>query len=200
VHVVSGRAREVLDEWLGDLPIALHAEHGLWSRDGHERPWRARAFPDTSWHVPVLRVLEECAARTPGALVEEKSASLAWHHRASDPEFGARQARELQLHLTEVLSNLPVEILHGDQVIEVRPHGINKGTVASELIAAAAPGTRVAALGDDRTDEDLFAVLPGDAVTIRVGVAPSRARFRVADVPMARRFLRSLLDEPLGRE
>ena len=198
LHVVSGRAHEVLDAWLGDLPISLHAEHGLWSRDAPGAPWRARAFPDTSWHAPVLRILEEFAAQTPGALVEEKSASLAWHHRAADPEFGARQARELQVHLTEVLSNLPVEILSGDQVIEVRPHGINKGTVASELLAVAAPGTRVVALGDDRTDEDLFAALPDDAVTIRVGIAPSRASMRVADVARARLFLRSLIDEPTG--
>jgi trehalose 6-phosphate synthase/phosphatase len=196
VHVVSGRAREVIEGWLGDLPIGLHAEHGLWSRDAGSTRWRPRAMPDTSWHDSVLRILEEFAARTPGALVEEKSASLAWHYRAADPEFGARQARELQIHLTEVLSNLPVEILPGDLVVEVRPHGINKGTVAADLLAAAPPGTRVVALGDDRTDEDLFAALPDDAVTIRVGVAPSRASWRVADVAMARRFLRTLLDEP----
>jgi trehalose 6-phosphate synthase/phosphatase len=199
VHVVSGRAREVLEDWLGDLPIGLHAEHGLWSRESPLADWSARALPDTSWHESVLRILEEFAARTPGALVEEKSASLAWHHRASDPEFGARQARELQVHLTEILSNLPVEILPGDQVIEVRPHGINKGTVASELLAAAAPGTRVIAIGDDRTDEDLFAALPEDAITIRVGVAPSRASWRIADVARVRLFLRSLIDDPHGR-
>jgi trehalose 6-phosphate synthase/phosphatase len=193
VHVVSGRARDVIEGWLGDLPIGLHAEHGLWSREGPGAHWRPRAMPDTSWHEPVLRILEEFAARTPGALVEEKSASLAWHHRAADPEFGARQARELQIHLTEVLSNLPVEILPGDQVVEVRPHGINKGTVADDLLATLDPEVRVVALGDDRTDEDLFAALPKDAVTIRVGVAPTRASWRVADVATARRFLRALL-------
>ena len=32
VHVVSGRAREALDHWLGHLPVWLHAEHGFWSR------------------------------------------------------------------------------------------------------------------------------------------------------------------------
>ncbi|HEY7141398.1 MAG TPA: trehalose-phosphatase [Methylomirabilota bacterium] len=43
------------------------------------------------------------AARTPGSLVEEKTASLAWHYRATDPEYGASQANELRVHLTQIL-------------------------------------------------------------------------------------------------
>src|SRR5438132_6903173 len=31
--VVSGRDHETLDEWLGNLPLAFAAEHGLWRRD-----------------------------------------------------------------------------------------------------------------------------------------------------------------------
>ena len=38
------------------------------------------------------------------------------------------------------------------------------------------------AIGDDRTDEDLFAALPPDAITIRVGPGPTRARFRLEGV------------------
>jgi trehalose 6-phosphate synthase/phosphatase len=37
------------------------------------------------------------------------------------------------------------------------------------------------AIGDDRTDEDLFARMPDDAWTIHVGRGPTRARFSVAD-------------------
>ena len=32
VHVVSGRSRESLEDFLGELDLGLHAEHGLWSR------------------------------------------------------------------------------------------------------------------------------------------------------------------------
>ncbi len=32
LHVLSGHRRDVLERWMGDLPVALHAEHGFWSR------------------------------------------------------------------------------------------------------------------------------------------------------------------------
>jgi trehalose 6-phosphate synthase/phosphatase len=195
VHVVSGRAREVLEAWLGGLPIGLHAEHGLWSREiGAE--WRCHAPATDAWLERVLVVLEDFAARTPGALIERKTASLAWHWRAAEPAFGAFQARDLQLHLTELLSNLPVEILLGDKVIEVRPHGIDKGRIVTALAAAAPPGSRFVALGDDRTDEDAFAALPEGGIAIHVGPSASQAPYRLRDVAAARAFLRALLEDP----
>ena len=30
VHIVSGRSRASLEEWLGKLPVWLHVEHGFW--------------------------------------------------------------------------------------------------------------------------------------------------------------------------
>ena len=49
------------------------------------------------------------------------------------------------------------------------------------------------AIGDDRTDEDLFAAVPPEAVAIHVGPRASRAAVRVPDVAAVRGFLRSLL-------
>jgi len=34
-------------------------------------------------------------------------------------------------------------------------------------------------VGDDKTDEDLFEVLPSTAYSIKVGVGPSKARFNL---------------------
>jgi trehalose 6-phosphate synthase/phosphatase len=192
VHVVSGRTREVLDEWLGALAIGLHGEHGLWSRPSGGA-WTCDAPDVRSWYDGVLSVLDGYAARTPGSLVERKTASLAWHWRASDPEFGAFQAKDLQLHLSELLSNQPVEVMLGDYVIEVRPHGMNKGRIVTRLLASAPPGSRLVALGDDRTDEDTFAALPEGGVAIHVGPLPSRAPYRLAGVAEARAWLRELL-------
>jgi trehalose 6-phosphate synthase/phosphatase len=195
VHVLSGRTAEVLENWLGDLPVGLHGEHGLWSRepDGH---WHCEAPPTEAWLERVLVLLEDFRARTPGALIERKTASLAWHWRAADPAFGDFQARDLQLHLTELLSNLPVEILLGDKVIEVRPHGIDKSRIVAALLARAAPDIRWLALGDDRTDEDTFAALPEDGIAIHVGPSASRAPYRLRDVAAVRGFLRSLIEAP----
>jgi trehalose 6-phosphate synthase/phosphatase len=130
--------------------------------------------------------------RVPGAFIEEKSTSLAWHYRMADGEFGANQAKELHLHLSQTFSNAPVEVLAGEKVVEVRPHGVHKGVII-ERLKPAAEGARMMAIGDDQTDEDLFAALPGDAVAIHVGPRPSRAQYRIPDVTAARRLLWALV-------
>ncbi len=188
VHVVSGRRRGGLERWLGALPIGLHAEHGLWSRLPGEG-WVAAETPATPWRERVLAILRDFADRTPGSLVEEKTAGAAWHYRSADPDLGPAQAKELTLHLSTLLANLPVEILPGDAVVEVRPHGMNKGRAVTRILARARPGTTLLAMGDDRTDEDMFAALPEGHLGVHVGPRPSRAPLRLAGVREARAFL-----------
>jgi trehalose 6-phosphate synthase/phosphatase len=183
-----------MERWLGHLPLGLHAEHGFWSR-APGGSWVAQQAPAMEWREPARAILEQFAARTPGSLVEEKTASLAWHYRMAEPEFAAVQAKELRVHLTELLSNSPVEILAGQKLIEVRPHGVHKGVIVPPLLDAVPPDTLIVALGDDRTDQDLFEALPPQAVTVHIGSAPSRAAIRLASVRDARRLLWALLDE-----
>ncbi|MFZ5471731.1 MAG: bifunctional alpha,alpha-trehalose-phosphate synthase (UDP-forming)/trehalose-phosphatase [Myxococcota bacterium] len=199
VHVVSGRDRETLEDWLGHLPVGIHAEHGFWSRPPGRSEWVQAPVGSTEWRRPALSILNDWAARTPGALVEEKSVGLAWHYRLADPEFGAHQANELKLHLAAVLSNSPVEILTGEKVVEIRPHGVHKGRIVTPLVQTTSPGTLFMAMGDDRTDEDLFAALPEGALSVHIGPKPSRAQLRLADVDEARAFLEELLPSPPGR-
>ncbi len=198
VHVVSGRAREALDHWLGHLPVWLHAEHAFWSRAPDSKEWVPAAEPGGSWREPVLAILRDITARTPGSLIETKAAAIAWHYRMSDPETGARRANELRLHLNQVLSNQPVEILPGHRLLEIRPYGIHKGRVVAQLSPERLAGTAVVAIGDDRTDEDLFAALPPEAITIRVGPGPTRARFRLEGIGAVRDLLQTVVDAGVG--
>jgi trehalose 6-phosphate synthase/phosphatase len=194
IHVVSGRSRETLEQWLGSLPIALHAEHGFWSRALCGSEWTPSGELGGSWREPVLAILRDITARTPGSLIEVKAVALAWHYRMADHESGERRANELRLHLTQLLSNQPVEILAGHKVIEIRPYGIHKGRIVPPLPPERLATTTVLALGDDRTDEDLFDSLPPEAITIRVGPGPTHARFRIDGVPAVRALLYSLVE------
>jgi trehalose 6-phosphate synthase/phosphatase len=194
IHVVSGRPRDTLGGWLGHLPIHLHAEHGFWSRP-LGGGWQSLPAGPTPWRAPALAILREYAARTPGTLIEEKSVGLAWHYRMADPELGMRQADRLSMELAERFGGQGVEVLRGEMVVELRPVGIHKGVVARQVAGEIPPGALIAALGDDLTDEDLFAALPPApaSIAIHVGPRPSRAPVRLRDVAEARAFLERLL-------
>lgn len=195
VHVVSGRTREVLDAWLGALPVALHAEHGLWSRE-MGGAWRARFAVDTAWLARIEGAMQSEAAALPGAHVEKKSASLAWHYRNADPAAAARSLERLRAALKPLAAAHDLDLLDGSRVLEVRDRRANKGEVAREIATSAPEGARIVAFGDDTTDEDMFAALP-NATTIKVGAGPTRARERVTDVAAARSRMRRLA---LGQE
>jgi trehalose 6-phosphate synthase/phosphatase len=199
VHVVSGRARETLEHWLGALPIGLHAEHGFWSRANSRDEWTPTGEVGGSWREPALAILRDITARTPGSLVEVKAVALAWHYRMADQEAGERRANELRLHLTQLLSNQPVEILAGHKVIEIRPYGVHKGRIVPPLSPERMAATTILAIGDDRTDEDLFSALPSEAITIRVGPGSTEARFRIDGVPAVRALLHSLVEAEVPR-
>lgn len=192
VHIISGRDRDTLDKWFSGLPIGLHAEHGLWSRPKPGDEWRALVEIPPHWKERVLPIIEHFTRRTPGSLIEHKSASIAWHYRTADPEFGALQAKELRLHLAEVLSNFPVHVLPGEKVVEVKVQGVHKGQIVHRFFSDKSEAILVA-IGDDRTDEDLFAMLPRDGIALHVGPNPSRAPYRLDDYRDVRAFLGCLL-------
>jgi trehalose 6-phosphate synthase/phosphatase len=194
VHIVSGRSAATLQSWLGHLPVGLHAEHGIRSRSADAIDWDPPPFTSAGWRAPVLKILREFAERAPGSLVEDKGTCAAWHYRAAELQFAEQQARELRLHLLPLLSNEPVEILAGHKVIEVRPQGFHKGRIVESLRRVAEPGTKFIAMGDDQTDEDMFAAVGADGLTVHVGAGPSLARVRIATVDAARAFLRLLTD------
>ncbi len=191
VMVVSGRDRETLDRWIGRLPIMLAAEHGFWTRGRSGDSWEPAMPIPPDLFARVRPIIEQFTADTPGSLIEDKTTSIAWHYRLVDPEFGERQAHELRMVLGDALSNQPLEVMENKRVIEVRLGGATKSRVLQRLTAAAE--ARIVAMGDDRTDEDLFGAMPANGVAIHVGDGPTRAAYRVADSGEARRFLETLL-------
>jgi len=193
--VVSGRAQASLATWLGMLPIDLVAEHGVWTKLSSEATWKCHIDPAAlGWMSDARAILQTYVERAPGARIEQKTAGLAWHYRNADPYLGVHLARELRVHLVRHLAQLPVSILGGRKVIELRPQGIDKGLATRDSLAAFGPGRAVCAAGDDRTDEDLFAVLPEGAVSLCAGTLLTRATYRVSGPEQIRRFLRRFVE------
>lgn len=194
VVAISGRDTHTLDAWLGDLPIGLVAEHGARMRLKGYPSWEdLLGGADLSWKAAVLEVLDDFAARCPGAVIEEKHSALVWHYRQVEPGFGMWQARELAQHLSESFANSPIEVLHGAKIVEVRPQGFDKGRALRVVLERLGPFDFVLAAGDDRTDEDMFAAVPQGGWGIKVGAGLTQARCRVASPATFCELLRSLL-------
>jgi trehalose 6-phosphate synthase/phosphatase len=192
VTIISGRPRSTLEEWLGHLPISLIAEHGVWLRNRGEE-WRMLRTLTTEWKDRVRPILNLYVDRLPGALLEEKEFSLAWHYRRADPEQAPLRAKELLDDLTGYTRNIDVQVFEGNKVIEIRNAGVNKGTAGLEWLTAHTSDF-IFCVGDDWTDEDMFRALPSTAFTVRVGLANTAARYYLSDPPGVRCLLREMSD------
>lgn len=193
VEIVSGRARDRLAAWFGDRPLSLWAEHGLWHREAEAKAWSETVAGSDDWMRRCLPVLERFAAETPGARIERKTSSLAWHFREAHPELGLGQARALRQLLREMGARHGFEALDGKMVIDLRRAGVSKAIVAERIADHGVPPRQVIAFGDDRTDEELFAALPAESVTVAVGPEIVGARYRLDDHDEVRRLLASLV-------
>ena len=179
VVVASGRERHTLEEWLGDLPVGLVAEHGAWLKFANQ-PWR-RAKPLASeWKRELLPILEIYADRLPGALVEEKDDSVAWHYRMADPDQAGLSAPELIDHLLNLTAKTDLQVVQGAKVIEIRHAGVNKGGAVLSWIGQD-DYDFILGIGDDTTDEDFFKALPATAFSIRVGMSATHAQYNIGN-------------------
>ena len=192
IVIISGRNTEALEEFFENVKIGLVAEHGAWIRDERGK-WATTGDYNTDWKEKVRPILDRFKRRTPGALVEEKIFSLVWHYRRADPELASVRVAELKETLYFLTANLKVEVAEGNKIVEVKNAGINKGRAAMNWIGRK-QWDFILAVGDDLTDEDLFRELPDLAYSIKVGLAPSRAKFRFKSQRDVRFLLKSLRD------
>ncbi len=177
VVLISGRDKDTMQRWFGDLDLALVAEHGAWVRPRNQ-DWRLARALNNAWKPAILPLLQAYADRVPGAFVEEKQYSVAWHYRRADPELASTRVKELVDDLVSFTANIDVQVQQGDKVVEVRCGGINKGAAVLPFLPKDGSGL-VLALGDDWTDEDLFRALPRSAWSILVGQRHSCAKFNL---------------------
>lgn len=92
-----------------------------------------------------------------------------------------------------MIHNSALNIIDGDKVIEVRVSGIDKGIVAQKLLENDDYDC-VIAIGDDKTDEDLFRVLSDNAFTIKIGSGHSSAKYFLSGHREVLQLLNNLIE------
>jgi trehalose 6-phosphate synthase/phosphatase len=194
VVVISGRDADTLYDWLGGAGADLVAEHGAMIRRAGEAEWvSAGGQVEDGWKAELRPLMQLYVDRTPGALLEEKSASLAWHHRRAEPELGDLRAKQLLENLEAMIANTPLVIIQGNKVVEVKESGVSKGLAAKQWLDREPAPDFILATGDDVTDEEMFEVMPDEAWTIRVGQnGHSIARYSLPAAAAVRSLLQAM--------
>lgn len=210
VCIVSGRDKGNLEEWFRNERLALAAEHGQFIKPADSGWWERQVELSNSWQQVALPLLESYKESTDGSTVQVKESSAAWHYACADPDFGSWQAKELMEHLVELLGH-PMEVKKSSIAVEVKPRGVSKGLAVTRLLesvqSSRGPVSCVVALGDDRSDEDMFTALsqfadaqtPGKnlaSFSCTVGQKPSRASFYVDDSSEVLSLLQTLAASP----
>jgi trehalose 6-phosphate phosphatase len=116
-------------------------------------------------HAPPMdkelkRRLAAIAKLSPGILLEDKGYSLALHYRLAP--HAEKAIYDAVSAIRADLPNAPIEVLPGKFVCEIKPAGFTKATGVIELMTHEPfKGRRPIFLGDDVTDESVFAIMPG---------------------------------------
>lgn len=190
IVIISGRAREDLESWLGNTPINLTAEHGTWIREAMQREWQLFKPLSSQWKEEIIPILEMYSDRLPGAYVVDRGYSVSWHFHKADIEQASFLSREVSDHLLSITTNIGVQVLAGKKVIEVCNSGINKGELAMHWLSRK-DYDFVLAMGAGWSDELLFQTLPKHAWSIRVGVIKTAAGHVIKTQPEAIELLKS---------
>lgn len=182
VTVISGRDKTTLNEWLGHLPINLVTEHGAARRLRGEDWKQTEKIFNKEWRQEIYHQMNLHVHRCAKSFIEEKTFALAWHYRNADKDLGFLRSRELIDSLYRVINNnMPLQVIDGNKVIEVRMTGVDKGSAAREIFEMER-GDFILAIGDDRTDEDMFKALNDVGYTIKVGTESSDAKYNFANI------------------
>jgi trehalose 6-phosphate phosphatase len=154
--LISGRLIENLDDLFVPLRLPCVGGHGVEWRISGSAPMRRR-YAELS---PSLKKQVTAAVTVdPRIIVEDKGSSLAVHYR-----LAPGQEPLIKNKIAAILDRAPaekLEMLCGKAVIEIKPPSFNKGVAVCELMKTP-PFAQHTPLfvGDDVTDESVFAVLP----------------------------------------
>ncbi len=186
--ICSGRDRRTLEQWLGELPLGISAEHGASYKE--QGVWYHRLHR-TQWDNEIMDVVTQIQKRTPHSKLEIKNTALVWHYRNVDPWLADLRITQLINALINPCFRHRMHIMRGNKIIEIKPVDISKGAEAKRLLQKESYDF-VMAVGDDTTDEEMFLALPPEAITVKVGKNSDAARYNIATQQQTLVFLARL--------
>ncbi len=189
VVIISGRGKEDLDKWFNRIPITIVVEHGNIVRSDNDSNWYAVNNYSNYWKNEVIDILNIYVSKIPKSFIENKQTALVWHYRAANQTKIKQNLAELNISLLPLAQKYNLKIDQSNMILEIRLKAISKGQPALEY---SKQSDFILAIGDDRTDEDMFEALPSNAWTIKVGPGYTSARFRLKNVDEVHTLLENM--------
>jgi trehalose 6-phosphate phosphatase len=157
VALVSGRSLNDIDLIFAPEQFPAVGGHGAEMR--LESDSEAVAIHAPPMDKELKRRLAAIAKLSPGILLEDKGYSLALHYRLAPHAEKAIYAAVSLIRAD--LPNAPIEVMPGKCVCEIKHSGFNKASGVIELMTHDPfKGRRPIFIGDDVTDESVFAIMP----------------------------------------
>lgn len=174
VGIITGRSLADIRPRLGFEPDYVVGNHGLEGVPGWESKSEAYADLCRGWKETLDAALQDRSTYDQGIRVEDKGYSLSMHYRLTR-DHAAVRARLMQLF--ETLSP-PARIVAGKCVFSLVPEdAVDKGMALEQLMHESDAKSAIY-VGDDVTDEDVFALKRQDVVSVRIGLSnESSAKF-----------------------
>lgn len=196
IAVISGRSLADIRAQVGIPELTYAGSHGLEiSFRGIE--WRHPGCAEVIDILPSLVTeIESRLHSLPGLFVENKRCSAAIHFRLTPPDFHEK----IEQAIEEVVFPFQNKLLvtRGKMVLEIRPAFTwNKGSAVHKIgkMAGVWEQHPLIYIGDDSTDEDVFAALSAEDISIHVGKKPdSLAQFQLDSVAEVWKLIKELAD------
>jgi trehalose 6-phosphate phosphatase len=165
--LVSGRSLNDIDLIFAPEQFPAVGGHGAEMRISTDSEAVAAQAPPMDKELK--RRLAAIAKLSPGILLEDKGYSLALHYR-----LAPHAEKAIYAAVSLIRADLPsaaIEVLPGKCVCEIKHSGFTKATGVHELMKHAPfKGRRPIFIGDDVTDEAVFAIIPDfDGLAFSVG-------------------------------
>ena len=192
VVVVSGRSLQNLLKLLPIPGLNYLGSHGgeglIFGKPFHSIYGKSASEEIAGWKKQLDGLLEHLT----GWWIEDKPQGFVLHYRQASPGQEDQLLKIIETWKAHIIDYGSYQVLPGKKVMEVLPYGVNKGAAIQKiLISSDFIGYFPLFIGDDITDESVFAVIQAQGLSFKVGEAeqPTKATHFLKNPAQVREFL-----------
>lgn len=201
VGIITGRSLKDIRSLIGIKNLCFAANHGF-EIYYKKQKW---IHPDAKIIVPKLKqILADLnweLKAVEGTYIENKGLTISVHYRNVKPKYIPFIKKTLK-NVTS-LHDSSLKLTSGKKVFEIRPNiEWNKGQAIIKILKLqrAMGKSIIIFIGDDKTDEDAFRLLPPSSITVRVGRSKStHAKYFVRSTLEVHQLIKEILSMRINK-